>query len=740
MRSPCRLVHVRLIPLALAALFVGCSTPSRPNPWRVAQATGTAQGYRDFLASEPASQFAEEARTRLEALDWARVEETSAREDFELYLRDHPGGPHALEAADAIEDLHRRAAFESGDPRALRAYAEAYPVGIDVPKALRRAAEIELAVSEGQRLTALEAEAAVALEQVAADAPLAKWEELFERFYESSARARIGAQLQALAPADARATLDEVRAGADVVRANIKAEGVTARLVIAAQVLVDDEIAGGVDPVALLLKRPDHSFVSVSDHGQWPSFIASREPLLRSAEPGEIALLQISREALYGSEEALNQDVVNSWSSLCRLNEWDFYTTRLWTAPPADDIVPDETAPGSLSVPEVNMRMFYLGRAFDEHGLAGELPFIPLDSRSWALDRLASAGWAPRDAHAQAVHAIVANDLGALGTLGDGARTAALQIYVEGAEDLRERAAEALRSLDPEGAERALAWATAQNEQSVALFDSFCETWPDAPEARVARETAARLRSDESLYREMLAEEYVRQAALQFLKRYPGHVREDDVRRFLDGVDAFELLDAGLLEMRAVGAGIQKMEVRVRTRVPEPVTVKFDVGTLFEPADAATQTMVTTRSTVQIIRPHQWTSLKISVACAARPKNVPGGKDIFTVRRLPAADDLRRALEIAKEEDVPFEVEQAVTWILTDDASFKDLQVLRGVSRNPLGRRDWSLIKEKEAAQALWILQRAGVDVGSTRLMEDRVEITAGLDPGELRDWLTGVM
>lgn len=101
---------------ALAVLFVaavlataaGCSRDNQD--WRSAQAADTVEGYDDFVAKHPQSEFAVQARSRVKQLgeerDWERATVADSAEVYQQFLTQHPDGKWAQEARIRIENFN----------------------------------------------------------------------------------------------------------------------------------------------------------------------------------------------------------------------------------------------------------------------------------------------------------------------------------------------------------------------------------------------------------------------------------------------------------------------------------------------------------------------------------------------------------------------------------------------------------------------------------------------------------
>lgn len=279
-----------------------------------------------------------------------------------------------------------------------------------------------------------------------------------------------------------------------------------------------------------------------------------------------------------------------------------------------------------------------------------------------------------------------------------------------------------------------LHWNDVQRAGTASAYQRYLDAYPDGRFAAAAVARKDSLLADDALYL-AVRQQRSRDALERFVADYPGHAREDSARAILldmAGRDLVDLLDEGKVEVRARGAGIEEVSLEIRRRVDYEITVEIAVGTYFVAHDAAAQNMVATEALTVQLETEASVEVEVSAACANRPRDVPGGDDAFSIRRSPAQAELRKLMPVLASSGSEYAVRQAAVWIVTDDADYDDLGVL--VSGSSLwGSR---MIHELEAATAMRILHQAGIDVRRKAIWDDRATILAGLQDGELKNWL----
>jgi hypothetical protein len=190
-----------------------------------------------------------------------------------------------------------------------------------------------------------------------------------------------------------------------------------------------------------------------------------------------------------------------------------------------------------------------------------------------------------------------------------------------------------------------------------------------------------------------------------------------------------DLLAAGKIAVETQGDGIQTVALKVKPRVPYPVSVRIPVGTFFVSRNASSQNMVATGERTVRLTDDDWVSVSMPAACANRPRNVPEGQDSFQVQRSPKQADLARLMPVLDQANVGFAVRQAAVWIVTDNADYADLGIL---VRNSGSRA----IDASDTARAMRLCDDAGIDVKRKAIWRDRHQIAAEVSEPDLKGWL----
>ena len=197
-----------------------------------------------------------------------------------------------------------------------------------------------------------------------------------------------------------------------------------------------------------------------------------------------------------------------------------------------------------------------------------------------------------------------------------------------------------------------------------------------------------------------------------------------------DAENIYDLIQENKIEVEATGSGISSLSLKIKPKVNFNIKVHIPAGTLFTANRGSTQNMVSTKSksvTIEVeVKPgvdigiekkeQPATYVDVPVACANLHKDVPASTDTFTIEKSPNQEELEKLLPILDAEDAIYPVKQAAIWIITDDADYNDLGTL--ICKN--GAR---AINESEAAEALRLIDKAGIDINNKAIRKDRDKI-----------------
>ncbi len=310
-----------------------------------------------------------------------------------------------------------------------------------------------------------------------------------------------------------------------------------------------------------------------------------------------------------------------------------------------------------------------------------------------------------------------------------------LQLHPEG-----KHAAKAGDNID------ALRWQEAVTAHTIRSYQDYCRVLPQGQHVQEARSRATALKTDRTPFAAAMKTGTV--ASLQqFLEDFPGHQEEGSIRQAIKDLseerDLVSLFEEGKIDVVALGGGIRKMSVRMCRLVPHPLAVRIPVGTFFVAVDPSVQNMVTTAEETVQLTSDRWQSVSPSVACANRSRKIPADGDSFAVRRSPWEWQLAQLMPVLAQANVSADVRQAAVWIVTDDATYKDLGSLVVSSWGGPGGGTRA-ITAYDAARAMKICDEAGIGITYKAIWNDRDTIISQLKSLEstltnckpLRQWL----
>ena len=140
--------------------------------------------------------------------------------------------------------------------------------------------------------------------------------------------------------------------------------------------------------------------------------------------------------------------------------------------------------------------------------------------------------------------------------------------------------------------------------------------------------------------------------------------------------DALEADIVDLLQSNKIAAEVRCEEIRtvrlrVRRLVPEPVSVRVPVGTLFVSKSGTVQNMVTVETLTLPLATGEWFEREVSVACTNLRGPIPAGDARLSIQRAPNQKALARVMPKLAGQD--FAAQQAAAWIITDNARLRGL-------------------------------------------------------------------
>lgn len=137
-----------LLPLALCGVLAMTACSSANKDWAKASADNTIAAYQSFLEKHASDEHAQEARTRIAALQddsaWKVAQGGNSLDSYRQYLhrQGEPNGIHLQEARDQLTALERANAWKTaqtdGSAAALQAFLQKYPQGPEADQAWQK--------------------------------------------------------------------------------------------------------------------------------------------------------------------------------------------------------------------------------------------------------------------------------------------------------------------------------------------------------------------------------------------------------------------------------------------------------------------------------------------------------------------------------------------------------------------------------------------------------------------------
>ena len=278
-------------------------------------------------------------------------------------------------------------------------------------------------------------------------------------------------------------------------------------------------------------------------------------------------------------------------------------------------------------------------------------------------------------------------------------------------------------------------WRSTQSTDEIEAYEAFLTEYPASEFS-----AEARLRCDQlTLARDWATAQATNRIAgyLAFLEEHSSSEYAEEARgqlRLLEsrGPEIADLLRDEEIEAEVVGSSIQAVRIRLRRRGSRTVRVRVPVGTYFVAHNASAQNMVSTKEIVRRLTSNEWVNVQVDAACANRIKNIPGTNDSFDIRSSPHQEDLAKLMPVLARAGSGYSTRQAAVWIVTDNADFDDL----GILRSGFGGYGPRVIGAAAAAAAMRACEEAGINLPGRAIWRDRAEILDALEGGELKTWL----
>lgn len=193
-----------------------------------------------------------------------------------------------------------------------------------------------------------------------------------------------------------------------------------------------------------------------------------------------------------------------------------------------------------------------------------------------------------------------------------------------------------------------------------------------------------------------------------------------------------DLLAQGEVEVETRGAGIDELELDIRSLVDEALNVEIPAGTYFVAHSASVQNMVVRQTEFVHLADNDWVDVLLDVACANLERDAPASEDTFTITRSPHQGVLTLLMPVLEAAGVAYDVQQAAVWIVTDNAEYEALGTLVGGFAFSRSR----VIGFDDAARAMQIVDRAGIDITRRAIWRDRQMIAVGTEDESLAAWI----
>ena len=202
--------------------------------------------------------------------------------------------------------------------------------------------------------------------------------------------------------------------------------------------------------------------------------------------------------------------------------------------------------------------------------------------------------------------------------------------------------------------------------------------------------------------------------------------------------DLLTALNAGVVDVETVGAGDDRVTIRIRRKSPFPVLMTLPVGAHFRSEDEAAD-MIARRDGWVVLSSDDWHEWSIRALRRQPGRNAPGPDGTLIVLSPDTVPDLEELLYLLQSgtysvagsgntiyPPLTVGVEQAAVWIADADLPYAAIADEVGSDRMPA---------QYAVAFALVFVDRAGIDVTARRVWSDRTRIFRSLRDPNLNAW-----
>lgn len=133
--------HRSFVAVLVLFLIVSCATPQ--SDWDAAQKENSKYSYENFIKNYPDSDFANQAKAKIEELDWAEATRINAKEKYEEFIRNHPKSDFTPQARIKVETISWGKAAETNSILGYSMFMRKYPESSYVDKARLKIGELK---------------------------------------------------------------------------------------------------------------------------------------------------------------------------------------------------------------------------------------------------------------------------------------------------------------------------------------------------------------------------------------------------------------------------------------------------------------------------------------------------------------------------------------------------------------------------------------------------------------------
>lgn len=176
------------------------------------------------------------------------------------------------------------------------------------------------------------------------------------------------------------------------------------------------------------------------------------------------------------------------------------------------------------------------------------------------------------------------------------------------------------------------------------------------------------------------ADDFRRNQGFANVKLADSEGRVDTLGVFTKQSQTISLIEAvrkKYVHFSASGKGIQSSHITIENLTDWDLNLTIPAGTFLNANSSSDQNMVLTNPQDIKVNAKRTYSSNVSTACMNIHRNIPGGNSTFGISMRPNSHLLSKVIKLLNDGNYSYNIIQAAVWIVTDNASYGNVGILR---------------------------------------------------------------